>query len=68
MITWILAAAIAIGGASHKQPVKVKPESNDTKVVWVCKGNSYMVLKKGFKPEKHQGCRKTKMQVDSDKP
>lgn len=66
MVTWILAAALAIGG----KPVHHKPTKPDTesKTVWVCKGNSYMVLKKGFKPQNLRGCHKTKMPVESDKP
>jgi len=70
MLTWILAAALTMGGAAHrKTPVKVrKAADTDTKVVWVCKGNSYMMLKKGFKPDKHRGCRPTKIKGESDKP
>lgn len=64
MIAWILIAGLAIGG----KPVHHKPIKPNTKVAWVCKGNSYMMLKWDFKPDKHKGCRKTKMQVDSGKP
>lgn len=64
MMTLVLLAALAIGA---KDDNKAKPDAN-TKVVWVCKGNSYMVLEKGFKPDKSKRCRKTTMKVDSDKP
>ena len=70
MMTWILLATLAIGGvAHHKTPAKVRKDDPEaTKVVWVCKGNSYMMLKKGFKPDKSKKCRKTNMKVESDKP
>lgn len=70
MMTWILLAALALGGkpAHHKTPVKVRKDDTDTKVVWVCKGNSYMMLKKGFKPDKSKKCRPTKIKGESDKP
>ena len=69
MMIWILTAAITFGGASHHKPtVKVRKDDTGTKVVWVCKGNSYMMLKKGFTPDKHRGCRPTKMKSESDKP
>lgn len=61
IMCFIMATSTAANGST-------KPTTTQQKVVWVCKGNSYMVLKKGFKPEKHRGCRPTKMKVESDKP
>jgi hypothetical protein len=69
MINLILVMALALGGASHKPSVKVRKDDPEaTKVVWVCKGNSYMMLDKGFKPDKSKKCRKTKIKGESDRP
>lgn len=66
MMTWILLATLAIGVSKSAPPKPTKPAN--TKVVWVCKGNSYMMLEKGFKPDKSKQCRKTRIKVESDKP
>jgi len=43
-----------------KEPAQVQKHKAKVRYEWVCKGNSYMRLKKGFKPQAH-GCKKVRV-------